>query len=499
MSKHDVQEVPVLIVGAGPAGLITAATLARYGIESLLVERRPTLSRLPRANVASTWSMELLRAWGLEDEVRASAVDAEPRGWIAETLADPGGFEMPASFPSLEQSAAVSPSAPAVIGQDELEPIVLRHLRAVGTGEVRFGTQLVDVEITADGVRATIRDAVNGTEQQALAHYLVAGDGAHSRIRQILGIEMHGPGHVADAITAIFHAPLWDVVENRRYAIYPVSRPDPRGVFVAVSRKDRWVFGVTRDPGELDPAEFGKEAMARLIVEASGVPELKPRIERTGTFSYFAGVAERFREGPVLLAGDAAHRVTPRGATGMNAAIRDGYDLGWKLAWVLRGLGRGHVARHLRGRATSGRGAQRRPLVRPQRLAARRCRRAARRPRRPHRAPLVARGRRADLDLGPRRRRADAVHRSRRGRLRAGGRSRIRVGPGVRPRAASRRGARAGDRPGRLTARPTRRGTRRVVRNAPCAGIAPAANVYQCPQAPRTHAGRRTHPSARAA
>ena len=337
MPKHDVRELPVLIVGAGPAGLITATTLARYGIESLLVERRPGLSSLPRANGASTWSMELLRTWGLEGEVRASAVDAEPRGWIAETLVDPDGVEMPASFPSLEQSAAVSPSAPAVIGQDELEPIVLRHLRAAGTGEVRFGTELVAVEITADGVRATIRDAVNGVERQVIARYLVAGDGAHSRIRQTLGIEMHGPGRVADAISAIFHAPLWDVVDNRRYAIYPVSHPDPRGVFVAVSRKNRWVFGVTRDPGELDPAEFGKEAMARLIVEASGIPGLNPRIERVGTFTYFAGVAERFREGPVLLAGDAAHRVTPRGATGMNAAIRDGYDLGWKLAWVLRG------------------------------------------------------------------------------------------------------------------------------------------------------------------
>jgi putative polyketide hydroxylase len=242
MLKQDVREFPVLIVGAGPAGLLTASTLARYGIESLLVERRPGLSRLPRANAASTWTMELLRAWGLEDEVRASAVDAEPRGWIAETLADPAGFEMPASFPSLEQSAAISPSAPAVIGQDELEPIVLRHLRAVGIGEVWFGTELVGVEVTAGGVRATIRDAVNGAEQQVLARYLVAGDGAHSRIRQILGIEMHGPGRVADAITAIFHAPLWDVVENRRYAIYPVSHPDPRGVFVAVSREDRWVF-----------------------------------------------------------------------------------------------------------------------------------------------------------------------------------------------------------------------------------------------------------------
>ena len=78
---------------------------------------------------------------------------------------------------------------------------------------------------------------------------------APTAVRRILGIEMRGPGRVADAITAIFHAPLWDVVGNRRYAIYPVSHPDPRGVFVAVSRKDRWVFGLTRDPGQLDPAE----------------------------------------------------------------------------------------------------------------------------------------------------------------------------------------------------------------------------------------------------
>ena len=337
MSHHDRRELPVLIVGAGPAGLVTATTLARYGIESLLVERRRGLSPLPRANAASTWSMELLRAWGLEDEVRGRAVDAQPRGWIAETLAAPTGVEMPASFPSLEQSAAVSPTAPAVIGQDELEPIVLRHLRAVGTGAVTFGTELMSFDVTSDGVRATLRTAANGAERHVRARYLVAADGAHSGVRRSLGIQMHGPGRIADAISAIFQAPLWDVVGDRRYAIYPVSHPDPRGVFVAVSSEDRWVFGLTRDPGELDPAAFGEEAMARLIVEASGVPGLEPRIERVGTFTYFAGVAERFREGPILLAGDAAHRVTPRGATGMNAAIRDGYDLGWKLAWVLNG------------------------------------------------------------------------------------------------------------------------------------------------------------------
>jgi hypothetical protein len=77
--------------------------------------------------------------------------------------------------------------------------------------------------------------------------------------------------------------------------------------------------------------------MTRLIRLGAGVAELEPRIERIGSFSFTAELADRFRDGSVFLLGDAAHRVTPRGGTGMNTAIRDGHDLGWKLAWVLSG------------------------------------------------------------------------------------------------------------------------------------------------------------------
>jgi 2-polyprenyl-6-methoxyphenol hydroxylase-like FAD-dependent oxidoreductase len=77
--------------------------------------------------------------------------------------------------------------------------------------------------------------------------------------------------------------------------------------------------------------------MSELIRTAAGVPGLDVRIERVTGFSYTAEIADRFREGKVFLIGDAAHRVSPRGGTGMNMAIRDGHDLGWKLAWVLRG------------------------------------------------------------------------------------------------------------------------------------------------------------------
>jgi 2-polyprenyl-6-methoxyphenol hydroxylase-like FAD-dependent oxidoreductase len=74
-----------------------------------------------------------------------------------------------------------------------------------------------------------------------------------------------------------------------------------------------------------------------MLRDAAGFPDLEPRIERIAPVTFTALLAERFRRGRVFLAGDAAHRVSPRGATGMNTAIHDGFDLGWKLAWVLRG------------------------------------------------------------------------------------------------------------------------------------------------------------------
>jgi prepilin-type processing-associated H-X9-DG protein len=77
--------------------------------------------------------------------------------------------------------------------------------------------------------------------------------------------------------------------------------------------------------------------MLRRLRRAAGVPDLPVEVERVGWFTSAARVAERFREGPVFLAGDAAHRVTPRGGTGMNTAFADGHDLGWRLAWVHRG------------------------------------------------------------------------------------------------------------------------------------------------------------------
>ena len=88
------QDPPVLVVGAGPAGLMAALALARYGIEFLLVERRRSISGLPRATAVSTRSMELLRSWRLEEEVRAGGIEVD---WLSSGTARPWPAPMPAT------------------------------------------------------------------------------------------------------------------------------------------------------------------------------------------------------------------------------------------------------------------------------------------------------------------------------------------------------------------------------------------------------------------
>jgi putative polyketide hydroxylase len=329
----ELNDPDVLIVGAGPAGLVAGITLARYGVNVLVVEKRTAISTLSRATVISTRCMEIFRSWGLEDAVRAGAADVEPCGRVARTLASGEGAVIELGYPTAARAATLSPTRPAWAPQDHLEPLLVDLLGRTGHAELRLACELVELEDRPDGVIATLCDSQSGETERVGVRYLIGADGAHSTVRRAIGIRMDGSDALAEFQMAQFDAPLADA----DYGLNIVTHPEAPGVLVARGRGGRWGFAREWREGQERLDECSESRLVELITTAVGITGLSPRIERVSTFRFAAQLAERFRNGNCFLIGDAAHRMTPRGGTGMNTAIQDGYDIGWKLGWVLRG------------------------------------------------------------------------------------------------------------------------------------------------------------------
>ena len=227
--------------------------------------------------------MELIRAWRLEDEgVRAGGVEVEWLLWQCETLASfSDGAAVFVGLPTREQSALVSPTSPACVPQDHLEPVLLSHLRSLGSTRIAQGTQLVGLASLPDGVRATLRHARSGETRVVHARYLVAADGAYSLIRRALGIDMCGPERIFEGITTQFRAPLWDVLRDCRYGIYGVNRPDASRIFLPAGPEDRWRYGFIRDHDGPHLAEYSEDRLAAEIRAGAGVADLPLELERS--------------------------------------------------------------------------------------------------------------------------------------------------------------------------------------------------------------------------
>lgn len=332
--------VPVLVVGAGPAGLVTAIGLARHGVRSLVIERHPSTSIFPRATGVSVRSMEIFRSWGIDDAVRRGGWRVIPRQATVRRLDDRHPTEVPLGFPDEAASLAVSPTTAAVCPQDHLEPVLVDLYRSLG-GEIRFSTELVAFDQGPDGIAATLRDRVDGGTSVVRSSWLVGADGHRSAVRAALGIPMVGPDDLGRFMSVLFRADLSDVLGDSTYGLYVIEGEGPPTVLVPSGADDRFVLGMPLPPGMNDAdatAAFPMERCVALIRAATGRPDLAIEVLATSSFAFSAQVAARMRDGRAFLVGDAAHRMTPRGGRGMNTAIADGFDLGWKLAWVERGI-----------------------------------------------------------------------------------------------------------------------------------------------------------------
>lgn len=337
-SSPTSSQFEVLVVGAGPSGLTTALGLARQGVRVLVVEKRASTSTYPKASGVRPRTMEIFRAWGVADRVKAAAQDVLMAVAVSETFAGPVLSVDDPGMPDWDYLTQVTPEDFAFVPQDRLEPVLVDEVRLAG-GEVRFGTELVGIERVEGGVLARLRSGGCTTADTAIDYlsvrFLVGADGVRSDVRRLLGISVRRLGSHGHHVGALFTADLDRLMPGPKYALRWAAAPGAEGLLVA-SGPGRWTLDWEVQSADAAGAVTVGDA-ARRIRAATGVADLDLDVQRVFPWEMAAELADSMRIGPVFLVGDAAHRTTPRGATGMNTGVAAAQNLAWKIAWVLHG------------------------------------------------------------------------------------------------------------------------------------------------------------------
>ncbi len=343
MSAEGAHEYPVLIAGGGLVGLSAAMFLAQHNVSSLAIERLSGASQLPRAAFFHMRTIELFRAAGIEAEVREQSLkEFTPEGAIVlmDTLA---GKQLAAFIPSLNEGVdALSPCRRLFVTQPGLEPILRRRAEMAGA-RVLNGHEVIGVAQDADGVTVTAREESSGREIRLRAKYLIGADGAHSKVRDLLGVEFDGRGVFSNSMTIYFRANLAPWLLNKPLSVIYIGNPVLGGFF----RMDKdcqsgfLCVNTVGDPKQ-NPvaasnasADVSEQRLIDFVRAGVGDPNLPVKIDGIARWRATSDVARRFKVGRVFLAGDAAHLMPPNGGFGGNTGIHDAHNIAWKLAMVL--------------------------------------------------------------------------------------------------------------------------------------------------------------------
>jgi putative polyketide hydroxylase len=328
------EETPVLIVGGGPVGLTASILLSRQGVRSLLVERHPGTAIHPKARGINARTMEMYRQCGVEAAIRKAGLAPEQTGLIVWTRTLSGEeIERRIPWRAGPQSIAVSPVRNCLCAQDDLEPVLRSYAGQQAAAELRFGTELMSCDQDDAGVTANLGDPVTGTQTRVRASYVIAADGAQSRLRRQLGVRMLGHENVYESVNILLNADLRPWTAHRPAALYFVEHPKLRATFLTINGIDRWGFLVNNlSAYGYSAGDFTPERCVELVRLATGVHDLDVRILGIAPWTASAHVAEHYRRGRIFLAGDAAHEMPPTGGFGMNTGVQDVHNLAWKLA-----------------------------------------------------------------------------------------------------------------------------------------------------------------------
>ncbi|MGO2519469.1 MAG: FAD-dependent monooxygenase [Microbacterium sp.] len=311
----------VLIVGAGPTGLVAALVLTASGVPCQIIEKRPSPGRSSRALGLQARSMEVLAGLGIAERV----------GRVAYRLT---GASIMRKNSQIVEMAWVPPESryphTYVVPQSGLEDILRTRLGELGT-TVQYGVELVEFAQGEQGITATLSDG-----NTIYADWLLGADGSRSRVRHAVGIgfpqrETGETYYLADAL-------LDPGVELGDSAMWLGAQGPLMLMRLPGGRRSWRVFVDMTDAArnqELPP--LTASALEDLLATRGPQSARIESVQWTSVFQTRMGMADQYRAGRVFLAGDAAHVFPPFGGQGMNLGIQDGVNIAWRLSSVLRG------------------------------------------------------------------------------------------------------------------------------------------------------------------
>jgi 2-polyprenyl-6-methoxyphenol hydroxylase-like FAD-dependent oxidoreductase len=333
------KHVPVLIAGGGPVGMTLARTLSSFGVRCLLVERNHSTTRHPKMDITNGRSMELFRRLGLAGKLRAVAVPEQNNfdvSWITSlTGRELHRFRYPSVVEKraeiLARNDGSQPREPAMrVSQVMIEPVLKAAIEHDPLVDARWGVAFEDVAQDGEGVTATLRHADSGATEEVRCDFLAGCDGGSSVVREKLGIGLDGKAAVAHRYMIHFRSDARDLLQAFGIAWHYQTA---RGTLIAQDDKDTWTLQ-TRPPPDVDVPNLDPDS----VLAAWAGRRFERQILVANPWFTHLLLAERYQDGRVFLAGDAAHQYIPTGGYGMNTGIGDAVDLGWKLAATLKGF-----------------------------------------------------------------------------------------------------------------------------------------------------------------
>jgi 2-polyprenyl-6-methoxyphenol hydroxylase-like FAD-dependent oxidoreductase len=318
-------DADVLIVGAGPTGLMLANQLARRRVRMLLIDRQARPAEQTRALGVQARTLEIYAQLGIVEQ----ALELGKRGTGANIWAN--GRRM-ANVPLIEAGQGATPYPfILVLGQDDNERLMGERLRAQGLG-VTWNTELVGLAESAAHMTAQLKGA-DGSVREVTAAWVAGCDGAHSAVRHLSGIEF--PGAPYEHVFFVADTVLTGTMVPEQVNVY-LWRAGFHLLFPMRGENHWRIVGIV--PQELrDRPDLSFDAVIPSLRREAGEGMVFRACSWFSIYRIHHRGAKRFRHGRCFVLGDAAHIHSPVGAQGMNTGLQDAYNLAWKLALVVGG------------------------------------------------------------------------------------------------------------------------------------------------------------------